>query len=213
MKPKNFTLVAITVAIVCIGLWWFTRPRAVIPEKTAQAFDASKANAPALSKVEAPRPIVPSNIAPPIAPPAPKSGSAPIAATAPSIPKADPQADLKTAVLDIARLIRDGGDPEAFLVTYTPPDKLDPQRIQEIQMGMQNRTDMGVKDPFMRRMTQDLTELYAKGYESLENQTPTYNDAGDEATYMLTFVYPDGYSNQSSKTFVKINGKWYLKSD
>jgi hypothetical protein len=205
MKPKRFILVALAVVIVGFGIWWFTMPSAAVPVNTAAA--------PMPAKAEGPKPIAPPTVAAPIAAPAPNPvASQPLPASAPD-PSGDPQTDLKIAVLDIARLIRDGGDPGAILETYTPPDKLTPQRIQEIQMGIQHRADMGTQDPGFKQFTQELTEIYAKAYESLENQTPTYNDAGDEATYMLTFVYPDGYSNQSSKTFVKINGKWYLKSD
>jgi hypothetical protein len=208
MKPKNFILIALIVAIMCVVIWRFMRPTVATPEKMTVV--------PIPAKADAPKQVSSQTIAPPVAPPAPKSGAAPVATTQsivtpPPDPNVDPQADLKTAVLDIARLLRDGGDTGAFLETYTPPDELTPQRIQEIQMGMQRRADMAAQDPFFKQVSQDMVEMYAKAYESLENQTPTYNDAGDEATYMLIFVYRDGSSDQSSKTFVKINGKWYLK--
>jgi len=60
----------------------------------------------------------------------------------------------------------------------------------------------------------------AQAFEALENQTPTLNATGDEATY--TYTVPTisdmdngvftGTGNQISWVFVKINGKWYIKS-
>lgn len=51
-------------------------------------------------------------------------------------PQADPQADLQTAILDIARLQRDGDIVKLWL-RYTPPDKFDPHALKEIQETQQ----------------------------------------------------------------------------
>ncbi len=209
MKPKNFIVIALVVAILCLGLWWFTRSKASAPEKTAVA------KLPAPSQVEAPKYVAPSTIAPPLAPPAAKPDAAPIAAAHPTAdsspdPNADPQADLKTAIPDIARIKR-AGDMLAFAQTYTPPDELDPQDIQIIQKFQAEFA----KDPGLKERTQPSAEAEAQAWEALEEQTPTLNSTGDEATYTFTSPpEPDAGQPVSIETtivFLIINGKWYVK--
>jgi len=227
MKPKNFALATLLIAIVALGIWWLMRPSAITAEKTA----------------EAPKPVATeAKIQPPKFPPA-TPGSAE-ASTTSDAPKEDvsaelremdtavrlmppvvqstayppptssnPQADLKTALLDIAHLIRTGGDPEAFLEKYTSPDELGPEKIQQIRADIQRRVDMGAQGPFMQRLFQQTTEDMAREYESLENQIPTYNDTGDVATYTYTKNYQYSAPAQITRTFVKINGKWYYKEN
>ena len=154
--------------------------------------------------------MVPVKVAPPIMPPVPTPKST-SSATTPAAEPADPQANLKTAVLDIGRLIRDGGDPEAFREAYTPPNELTAELIEKIRRGIQRRVDMGFENPIFPKINQEVVNEIAGDYESLENQTPTYNDAGNEATYTWTHYFPDGATYERSKTFVKINGKWYMK--
>jgi hypothetical protein len=203
LKPKNFILTALAIVILGVGLWWFCRTPASIPEKTAKLAPAAAARVP--------EPITPSKVAPPVVPPAPTPANATNPANAQAAKPADPQTDLKTAVLDIGRLIRDGGDPEAFRETYTAPDELTAQLVEKIHLGMQRRADLAIQNPFFARINQEVVKDMARDYESLENLTPAYNAAGNEATYAWTHYYQDGATSERSRTFVKINGKWYLK--
>jgi hypothetical protein len=65
------------------------------------------------------------------------------------------------------------------LQTYSTPDDLaqiDPSMMQQAQAAAARigQTPAGQK----------MREAFAQSYEALENQTPTSNAAGDEATYM-----------------------------
>ncbi len=209
MKPKNFIWVALAVAIVGLGLWWFMRPTTAMSEKTSEAPMPAKANAPALSKVEAPKPIAP----PSVAPLGQKPDTTPVAATQTPDPNADPQADLKTAISDIVRLYRTGDPVEVYKI-YVQPDEFVPDLYQE----MEEHEQQGDQIPELQQPTQELHDTIARSWEALEDQTPTFNATGDEAIYWKQGIIPSpdgGYAvggNADSVTFIKINGKWYLKN-
>ncbi len=163
-------LVVLLVTIMGAGLWWFMRPSTAMPEKMAEASRPAK--------VEATKPVAPPAIVPPVAPsivppvalpispPAPQPDAAPVAAAQPITessqdPNADPQAELKTALADIARLERAGDRLELYR-TYTPPDKIDPFMLQEYE---KEESDYHVTDG------QKLNEAIAESYEDLEIET------------------------------------------
>lgn len=206
MKRKNFTLLVLAVTIACLVIWWFTRPPVAILEKTVAV--------PLPAKADAPKYVAPPTIAPPVVPPAPKPGTAPVAATQTtasfSPESADPQTDLKTAIPDIARLLR-SGDTLGFRQTYTPPDELaqlGPQYIQKLQ-ALQAQA---AQDPDLQQELQKISEGAAEAWEAVEDQTPTFDAVGDEATYL--YMLPgvgDAPGAQVPRVFVKIDGKWYLK--
>jgi hypothetical protein len=53
-----------------------------------------------------------------------------------------------------------------------------------------------------------------QSWTELESQTPTFNAADNEATYMYTIHFTDGPSSQPlPRVFIKIDGRWYLKQD
>jgi hypothetical protein len=115
---------------------------------------------------------------------------------------------LSTALPDIARLLRDG-DFDTLMKTYMTPDKLasmSPQDQQRMTMMSQMAQNPQVKPMF---------DAMADAIEGLKDQTPTMNDAGDEATYQLS--PPEGMAPPNTPpqpvTFVKINGQWYIKND
>jgi hypothetical protein len=209
MKPKNPTwvIVALVIAIFGIGFWLYPRP-APLQVKTSVL-----TTPPTVSKY-----VAPPTIAAPIIPPAPKPVTAPIADTPPvanpAPDSADPQADLKTAIPDIARLLR-AGDTVGFRQTYTPPDELaqlGPQYIQQLQARVQQRQAQAAQDPDLQQELQKINEGAAEAWEAIEDQTPTFNAAGDEATYQ--YMLPgvgDAPGAQVPRVFVKIDGKWYLK--
>ncbi len=204
MKPKNFILLILAVAIVCGVLWWFTRSTMPVPGKIAEV--------PMPTKSVAPKQVAPQAIAPPIASPAPKPdmATAQSAATPSPDPNASSIAELTAVITDIARLYREG-DFVTLEKTYTPPDKLDPQYLQELQ---NSQTYLQGNPDLLRMMYGPL----AQAYEDMETQTPNFNSAGDEATYIITqqpFQMRDGTTagkvDQSQMTFIKINGNWYRK--
>jgi len=74
----------------------------------------------------------------------------------------------------------------------------------------------GGMDKIVQAMAQDPDapgrfELQAEMFDSMVDQTPTYNEAGDEATYV--YQAPPELTHQNFQTwhlhFTKINGLWY----
>jgi len=206
MSTKIKTFVAVVViAVILGGLWWFSQSTVTVPEKTAIATEVVQVEAPKLPAVM------------------PKPESAiPVSVTDASI-NTDPQAELNTAIYDIARLIR-AGDKETILKTYNPPDRaLNPQALQQEEYALKQMKNIMAKSPQgpqIKQGYQQLNDAKAQHYEDLELQTPTFDAAGDEATYALTVdMIALGPSNQPLRSqelepviFIKINGKWYLKA-
>jgi hypothetical protein len=212
MKSKNFMGVILVVAIAGGGIWWFMQP----PTATSGKIVAAPAPTPA--KADAPKPMAQAiGIAPPKASPLqakPATTAVASGSGADASSNADPQADLKTAIPDMARLVR--VSELTWYETYTAPKDIDPDTIKNLE-DVQATTN-----PDTHVSVGKLNEAFAQSYEALETQTPTYNAAGDEATY-------DGYISPSSRdmesgtfsgngprgslTFIKIDGKWYKKDD
>jgi len=205
MKPKNFILIALLFAIIGAGLWWFMRPTEAPSVKTALVSTPAKNDLPKTvtlpTQVELPKtPAVPA-----------KTGTA-AASAEPADPNDDPQADLKTAIPDIARLERTG-DLLGLYEIYTLPDKLYPMIIQRIRAVQQQTAIDAAGDPRLQQQLEQIREGAARTYEALETQTPTYNETGDEATYMYSAYELTHSAGYGPKTFIKINGKWYIKPD
>jgi hypothetical protein len=131
----------------------------------------------------------------------------------------DPQTDLKTAISNLVRLIRDG-EWATFRETYDSPnfnrDSNVSLELRESQVGFETA------DPQEKKVMQQGFDVMALSYEALETQTPIFNAAGDEATYQYA---PPMYSEDPVTklsisvqgdtfwpiTFIKINGRWYIK--
>jgi hypothetical protein len=206
MKGKNFIWAFLVLTIAVVGIWWFMQMKAAAPEKIAVV------PAPAPAETDAPKPIMPaSGIAPPAAPPVGNNSEAPALAAKTDAPiDADPQSDLKTAIPDLARMW-DTDDLAAIVRTYAPPDELakSPWLLQHAQDATNFRM---TAEPDLKADLHKVDEREAQELESIENQTPTFNDAGDKATYTVYSPPDEDYPNgeEGSVTFVKINGKWYL---
>jgi len=203
MKAKA-PLLALLVVVAIICAWWFLRPNVPAAEKTAAASTATKAETPKLAASS-------TQVALPKAPPVPADP-----ATVPADPSPDPnnpQADLKTAIPYIVNMLR-LGDIFTLKTNFTAPNTVTPQQHQE--RGEQLVRSMtyiaSSTDPKFRADMQKLDEAQIKEYESFENQTPTYNSTGNEATYTYKDdPVLDGDDFIHNVTFVKINGKWYMK--
>jgi hypothetical protein len=220
MKPQNIVVAVVLIAAIAAGAWYFMQP-ATPAEKVADAPKAADTPAPAATTpppAPAPKPTPPAPAAVPAPAPIAKPVMAPVAAPAltpaQSAPAADTgtadssnaQADLSTAIPDVARLFR-AGDFDTLAKTYMPPDKyasMTPQQKAQVAMMAQMAQNPQAAPMFA---------AMADSIESLKDQTPTYNDAKDEATYMLAppaGLAPAGTPPQPV-TFVKIDGKWYMK--
>jgi len=189
----------VVVLVMAVGLWWLMRPMSVV--STEKISVVSQAG-PAKPNLAAPAGQI---VAPKIAPVAKTENSA-TAATPSAESSGDPRASLKTAIPDIVGLIR-AGQEMTLLQTYTRPEKLGMFDLSQIQASYDGwRND---SDPYMQQFYRQRNADSALYWESLETQTATFNDAGDEATYTsdvegaLLHAYP--------VTFVKVSGKWYLK--
>jgi hypothetical protein len=202
MKSKNFTLIVLIAVIVGVVLWWFTLQPAATPGKSVEVPTPVKTDGPKMAaqvaQVELP-------LAPAVQPEAETAQAAPIAA-APIA--ADPQADLKTALPDMARLLRHGGMLELEMAYFQPAvlAAMDPQMVQQMQMRVANTPPEPVSPIY---------EARAKIYESLANQTPIFNATGDMATYTVVpamFTSDNVNENNLPTTImmVKVNGKWYM---
>jgi len=201
MKAKKLALVVLILAIVGVGLWWLMQPTVATPEKTAQVLTPTKADAP-------------KQVAPPVQVELPKTSAVPANAdaTSPTVDaSADPQADLKTAIPNIVNLLR-LGDIYTLKKTYTPPNKLSPEQFQQMLNNVVQGMGRMEENPKLRETMHAAYAETATHYESFENEAPTYNASGDEASYTYA-IQPlfDGDESQRTTTFIKINGKWYIK--
>jgi hypothetical protein len=150
----------------------------------------------------------PTQVELPITPAVPAKGGADTISPA---AKPDPQADLKTAIPDVVNLLR-LGDIYTFKKNYTPPNQMEPQQFQNMLETVVQAMGRMAQNPKLRETMMAAYAETAKNYESFENEKPTYNTTGDEASYIFSRqpLY-EGDETQVTTTFVKINGKWYMK--
>ena len=135
----------------------------------------------------------------------------PALGTAKQSTASNPQTDLKTTIQDIARLTK-SGDLALLAKTYMPPDQYAQSSAQ--YASTPNFAEMA-KNPQIQPILpqlQQASEAQGKAFEALKDQTPTYNTAGDEATYMMSPPPGEGDGTPQPITLVKIGGLWYLKT-
>ncbi len=201
MKSRNYTLMAIFIAAVTLVHWWFNLPGPL----TKTSVDSGN-----LPGALAPRAILPAsqNSHPPptesVARPE-ITGPAPAPAVEPT-PSADPQSSLKTAIPDLVRRLRSGDRVDAYKA-YTPPNEFDAQIIQQMQESQLQALAVAAQDPAFRQILQKNQDEVAQAYEALEDQTPTLDATGDEATYEISMPG----SGKGPVIFVNVDGKWYLR--
>jgi hypothetical protein len=215
MKSQRFIFFVLAIILIGLGLWWCLQPAKVGEPKAPVAQKPAKTET---AKIEAPKPaMAPGKIAAPVAPPAqavPTLVAAPAKAAEPEVASTDPQASWKTALPDIARMLRDN-DIKAIMMAYAKPEN---RSAQLLQMGQKMndrmqaeiadwRSQPNVSPEMLDRFTHPL-EGEAAILEKMAEETPTMNDAGDEATFA---VPEDKAKDMKPVTLVKIDGKWYLK--
>jgi len=202
------TIVCVVAILVILLAIWRQRQSAVSgpASKTAQA--SSNADSPKSAA------LPPASSVSPISPKlsqlssSRKNGSAASASSDSSAPAASsatavsPQAELPTAFADLAHDYR-SGDIKTLLEDYMTPDTY----AAMAPGGMEQIVQAVAQDPNAPRRF----ELQAEMFDSMEDQTPTYNAAGDEATYDIQ--PPPELTDQNHQTwqlhFTKINGHWY----
>ena len=202
MSTKIKTVVAVVVIAVIIGgIWWCRQPSITNSEKAAQVLATGNSYKPNLATQQ-----------PQVEPPKLPSVSPNSNTTASA--SADAQADLKTAIADIARLYR-ANDLETFKEKYFPPDQL--AIVLSNHQAVQQRLSE-VTDPQMLNILKEMHEDATQSWEALEKQTPVFNSAGDVATYVFVITAPNLPGNPPfqrivRQTFIKIKGKWYVKGE
>jgi hypothetical protein len=78
--------------------------------------------------------------------------------------------------------------------------------------ALRNKLLQTNENPVAQQKLREMDDTEIQYWEPLESQSPTLNVAGDEATYSYTQHGSGLFSNyEVPMTFIKINGKWYLK--
>ena len=214
-KTKIALAVAVLLVIATLALWWQNQntSRPAVPSLAASVFQPAAANtfAPALTQV-----VVP--VVPPAVPGAsPVADTAQPAASAPARPGATPP-ELQSA---IAEIIADeqAGDSLSIQENFMPPEELAAMTPRartfmenEILRGMQNSKPDSEPDAFLEIM------------QTLASLTPTFDESGDTASFKVPITEsgknnllrqgfkPSDIPSTITETFVKRNGKWYMKN-
>ncbi len=203
MNTRNLLVLAVVAALVGGGVWYFVSSS---PQAPAQAAPAAKPAAAAPAPV-APKPAVPTTVAAPKAP-AVVASAKPAPAAAPTGAMADTIKELDTTISDMTTMLQ-AGDMLGLMEKYMPPE-------QQAQITPEMRTQMQqmMSSPQMQQQFQTM----AQALQSLQGQTPTFNDAGDKATYQMTpppGMIPPGVNAPATipVSFIKINGRWYASND
>jgi len=187
-------MVALVILAVFLSLSFWHTQTATPPNPTKTATTASMA-APQLAPVAVPQ------VAAPVVAPAPLAPDAKIIS--------DPQADLSTTLPDMVNLLQ-AGDLVAIYERYLPPDYLAQMPPQVVaQLPQQARNLMAEPQVHERLLAM------ARVLQTAQIQTPTLNEAGDQAVYQLDPLDTDvkGISTGNKVrqiTFIKIGGKWYI---
>lgn len=201
MNTRNLSILAVVAVLVGGGIYYFIQSPAPTPPP-AKVAEAPKPAAPAPAPV-APKPAVAAPIAAPVAAPVatPAPAAKPVAAPATS----DAVKELDSTINDMAAALQ-AGDMNAMVDKFTAPA----QRAQMQQMMQSPQMQQTMQSPQMQQQLQ----MMGQALQSLQGQTPTFNDAGDRATYQMTppagMVPPEANLPPTIPvTFIKVDGHWY----
>jgi hypothetical protein len=213
---KKIILIVLVAVILAAGAFYVSQPES----STAIVAPASSAIKP-MASVVAPliKPVTPT--AKPVAPaaspavvldtklipptPAPVVQAAKPLAENPAA--RSPRTELATTIPELARLI-DAQDFETLMQDFMPPEELNLLLAKSGQPGppmllteLANRMSQNPK--VMRQM-----EAASQFLKYLQTQTPTFDASGESASYPTRQVV----NGQTSITFVKVDGNWYVKN-
>jgi hypothetical protein len=197
MNRRNFVIGLMALLAVAGLAWLFHTPPPVVKVAAAAA---------AVTKADAPK-TAPTQIAPPVAPPAQNAGEPTAdAAPAPDTTEGDPEKELGVAIDDIVDLLQ-AGDIYTAMMRYVPPDML-AQIPEEEKAMMQSQIQSQMAQP----QAQQGIQMFIQVFQSMKTMSPTINGSGNLATYQISD--PSGRSAQTHPmSFVKIEGKWYVSPD
>lgn len=199
MNTRNLLVVVLVAALTAAGVWFLKPAPAPEPVKTAAA---PKPVEPAPA---APQPTVAPQVAAPAAAPAPAAETpAPAQTGASSTANGDAIVELNTEIGDMSSLLQ-AGDMSTLIDKYMPPQmkaQMTPEMMAQMQQQMQSP------------QAQQQLQMMAQALQSLQGQTPTFNDAGDRATYQMSppagMVPPGANAPQTVPViFMKVDGHWY----
>jgi hypothetical protein len=219
MKTRPAVGCLIAIVAFATGLAGCSKPAADAPAPAPVT--TAETPAPAKTIPPAPAPAKPPVMIPVIAP-----AKSPLVADAPAAPPAntasrpatDPQKDLETALPDALSIVQ-SGDLKTFVLTYTLPGKdrddfmsmLDPTQDPDFQKLSPQAQAMVLQG--MPEMAKQIAQGMAQGLAAIQNETPTYNDTGDKATYKVNLPPSGANSDDASPdsiTFVKVNDQWFV---
>ena len=192
-KIIGAVIVVLVLGLVTGGTWWFSQSSPSSSAGTSQPVPSSAMMAHDIATTPPPAPQT--NLSP--APPA-----SAVASTVASAPSGGAPAQLQTTIQEMARLFK-AGDIGTVQKTYRPP-AMTAQLTAQDQATL-NQLAQGASPEVFAMLGQEL--------DSIQNQTPAYNTAGDKATFQAPM--PAGMQGSPGArpiTFTKINGQWYLDS-
>ena len=207
MKPRNFLIFVLVALFIGGAIWQFSQTPEYVATATIKVYPAAKAAAPKAATPVAP---VAQVELPKAAAVGAKEGTADSQAEAVAIS----QAELNATIADIVRLAKDH-DLADIYTTYWLPNKQDQAKLAVIRKMEQSYRDGAIKYPDVYKTIVAMDHTW----EVLADQSPKFNAAGDEATFMQP--YPDfegnggpvdgGPAKYTPLTFIRVDGKWYIK--
>ncbi len=199
MKVRMLLAVALVVALAAIGPWYLKRPTPPAPAPAA-LLPGLKVTLPAAASSD------PAGSAPksPVRHAPVAAADLHLAQAAAANPNAAAEYELHGAIREMRDLLQTG-DFAGLLEKYTPP-----QARAQLPAELTAQVTEALKNPQMQQEMQ----MLARAMQSLEGQTPEFNDAGDRATYQISLppeLLPPGVTSTPKVpiTFVKIGGRWY----
>jgi len=200
MKPKYLFLVSFFLTLASVGLWRYLKSSAINSMNIAVATS--------LSKSTVPRSVTATAVTNPVT----SSVAANPTSTASSIqPHPDEQAELNGTIATIAVLMKTGAGMSEVYKTFTPPNKFDADHYEKLLKLQENIDADSAKDPKLQKGLTQFNENMAQSWTELENQTPTFNAAVNQATYKFSIQMRNGRPPLTlDYRFSKIYGKWYL---
>lgn len=204
MKRRGI-IVLVIVALFAGAVWWWQSPGSV-PEKIASAPSSST-----VSTVSAAPETTPAEtkggthaIALPAVAPAPKPAESTPTPAEPDAATED-QKKINTMLASAIDQIQNGNLVDVF-ETFQSPDSL---------AQMKPDTKIALEEPLRDReatpgiqATPEI-QIWIQVLQAMKDQTPTYNDAGDQATYAISDPTGRGIVMRPL-VLHKVNGQWYF---
>jgi hypothetical protein len=197
MKRRRF-IILIIVLLFAGAIWWWQSPGPA-PEKVATAPVASAT--PNTTVAPKPIPAALQVAAPTVAPaatPAPKPAEP---TPTPAEPEAgtEDQKEINTMLSSAVDQIQNGNLVDMF-ENFVPPDQL---------AEMKRNGITALEEALQNKQGQPEIQIWIQVLQAMKEETPTYNDAGDQATYAISDPTGRGITLRPI-VLHKVNGQWYF---